>query len=137
MTDAGVHRYDLRVYFEDTDAGGIVYYANYLRYTERARTEMLRDAGIESSDMMARDGVALAVRRCNVDYIRPARLDDMLHVETRVLDIGGASLEAEQVVKRGAEELVRMELKLGCMTADGRPVRMPGPVRDRLKGIHA
>lgn len=137
MTEPGVHRYDVRVYFEDTDAGGIVYYANYLRYAERARTEMLREAGIESSELMARDGIALAVRRCNVDYLRPARLDDMLQVETRVLDVGGASLEAEQVVMRGGKELVRMELKLGCLGADGRPARMPGSVRDRLKEIHA
>ena len=126
------HAFPLRVYYEDTDAGGIVYYANYLRFAERARTEMLRGLGVESSDLMADDGVALAVRHCAADYMRPARLDDALTVETRVTGVGGATLELAQTVRRGDEDLVRLDLKLGCMGLDGRPKRLPGHLRQLL-----
>ena len=126
------HYFPLRVYYEDTDAAGIVYYANYLRFAERARTEMLRATGFASSELMADAGIALGVRRCNVDYRRPARLDDELEVETRVVRVDGASLELAQNVRRDGEVLVAMELKLGCMTLDGRPARLPGGVRQAL-----
>ena len=128
----GAHRFPLRVYYEDTDAAGIVYYANYLRYAERARTEMLRISGFASSEIMAELGIALGVRHCAVDYLRPARLDDALEVETRVTKVGGASVELRQVVWRGGDELVAMDLKLGCMSLDGRPQRLPQGVRDIL-----
>jgi acyl-CoA thioester hydrolase len=136
MSEAGTemaHRFPLRVYYEDTDAAGIVYYANYLRYAERARTEMLRGTGFASSKLMAENGLALGVRRCNVDYRRPARLDDELEVETRVVRVDGASLELEQLVYRDDEVLVAMDLKLGCMTLDGKPARLPGDVRQALR----
>lgn len=132
MAESARHQFSLRVYYEDTDAGGIVYYANYLRFAERARTEMLRELGVESSRLMAEDGVALAVRRCTVDYIKPAVLDDALIVETEVTKIGGATLEALQIVRRDNDELVRIELKLGCMTLGGRAARLPEGVRGRL-----
>jgi len=128
-----VHVFPVRVYYEDTDAAGIVYYANYLRYAERARTEMLRSLGIESARMMADRGVAFAVKRCAVEFVKPAMLDDMLAVETRLLDVGGASVRADQRVRRDQTDLVRMELKLGCMSLDGGPVRLPAEIRDRLR----
>ena len=78
MVADGVHVFPVRVYYEDTDAGGIVYYANYLKFAERARTELLRIAGITHSDLMAESGVAFAVRHCAADFIKPARLDDPL-----------------------------------------------------------
>lgn len=130
--DNGAHRFALRVYYEDTDAAGIVYYANYLRFAERARTEMLRVTGLVSSELMARANVVLGVRRCSVDYLRPARLDDELEIETRVVKVSGASLELRQVVWRGREELVAMDLKLGCMSLDGRAARLPKAVRRTL-----
>ncbi|MDD9875880.1 MAG: tol-pal system-associated acyl-CoA thioesterase [Magnetovibrio sp.] len=133
MAETAVHQFPLRIYYEDTDAGGIVYYANYLRFAERARSEMLRAAGIESARLMAEDRVALAVRRCAVDYLKPARLDDEVVVETEVVKVGGASLDARQVVRRGGEALVRMELKLGCMSLDGGVARMPAELRRRLR----
>lgn len=127
------HRFGLRVYYEDTDAAGIVYYANYLRYAERARTEMLRGSGLVSSQLMANAGVVLGVRRCAVDYRRPARLDDELEVETRVVRVDGASLQLSQTVWRGDEQLVTMDLKLGCMSLDGRAARLPAGVRQALR----
>ena len=129
----GIHIYPVRVYYEDTDAAGIVYYANYLKYTERARTEMLRDLGTENARLMKTEGLAFAVRRCEVDFFKPARLDDLLSVETRLIDIGGASVVADQRVKRDNAELVRMELKLACLSLDGRPARLPAAVKTRLK----
>ncbi len=129
----GIHIYPVRVYYEDTDAAGIVYYANYLKYAERARTEMLRDLGTENARLMKTEGLAFAVRRCEVDFFKPARLDDLLSVETRLIDVGGASLVADQRVKRDNVELVRMELKLACMSLDGRPARLPAAVKTRLE----
>ena len=129
----GIHIYPVRVYYEDTDAAGIVYYANYLKYTERARTEMLRDLGTENARLMKTEGLAFAVRRCEVDFFKPARLDDLLSVETRLIDIGGASVVADQRVKRDNAELVRMELKLACLSLDGRPARLPAAVKTRLE----
>ena len=126
------HRFEFRVYYEDTDAGGIVYYANYLRFAERARSELMRGLGIESSQLMRDENIALAVRRCAADYMRAAVLDDELVVTTELQKVGGASLEAVQTVCRGEEKLVRMNIKLGCMSLDGRAARLPTPVRDTL-----
>lgn len=132
----GSHHFPVRVYYEDTDAGGIVYHANYLRFCERARTEMMRVLGATHSRMVAETGVSFAVRRCEIDFMRPARLDDALEIVTTITDIGGASLGAEQRVLRpeggGATDLVRVALKLACMTREGRPARLPAPVRRAL-----
>jgi acyl-CoA thioester hydrolase len=142
------HIFRLRVYYEDTDAGGVVYYANYLRFAERARTEMLRERGIESSRLMAEEGVAFAVRRCAADYLRPARLDDRLEVRTRLTALGGASLDLEQRIviarracARGAHdddgaEAVRLDLTLACMTRAGKAARIPAKVRGCLHEIN-
>lgn len=135
MSKMGVHVFPVRVYFEDTDAAGIVYYGNYLRYAERARTELLRELGIENAQLMEERNLAFAVRRCSVEFVKPAKLDDMLAVETRLIDIGGASLTADQRVRRGQTELVRMELKLACMTLDGHPARLPADLRRRLEAF--
>ena len=129
------HRYELRVYYEDTDAGGIVYYANYLCFAERARTEMLRELGVESSRLMRDDNVALAVRWCSIDYLRPAVLDDHLVVETSLQRLGGASLEVIQIVRRHDVDLVRIELKLGCTSLHGSAARLPLAVREKLGGL--
>lgn len=127
------HVLSVRVYYEDTDSGGIVYYANYLKYAERARTEMLRLAGVESSSLMADDGVALAVKECHVEYHRPARLDDMLEIRTRIEAVGGASIALGQDVHRGDELLVSMKIKLACMSVDtGAPRRLPDRLRERI-----
>ncbi len=127
------HRFRLRVYFEDTDAGGIVYYANYLKYAERARTELLRTIGFESSAYMENKGIGFAVRYCRADFIRPAKLDDQLEVATRVLKVKGASLRLRQVIKRDEEELVDMEIRLACMDAKGKPARLPDGLGDALE----
>ena len=126
------HIFTLRVYYEDTDAGGIVYYANYLRFAERARTEYLRSVGADHQTLLAEDGVAFTVRQCSVDYMSPAFLDDPLEVHTRFLEVRGASLRAEQVVKRKTDELASLNVRLACVGDDGRPRRMPTALRSAL-----
>lgn len=132
--DGNTHVFGVRVYYEDTDAAGIVYYANYLRYAERGRTEMLRELGLESSMLRREQGIALAVRRCEVDYLRPARLDDELHVRTRIEAVGGASTDLDQtIVGDDGAPRVAMSLKLACMDDDGRPARLPDGLRRALQ----
>lgn len=128
------HSFPVRVYYEDTDAAGIVYYANYLKYAERARTEMMRGYGVAHAEMVERDGVMFAVRRCEIDYLRPARLDDLLDVETRLVEVGGATIDAEQIVRRAGDDLVRIRIRLACLDARGRPARLPAAVRATLAG---
>jgi acyl-CoA thioester hydrolase len=127
------HVMSMRVYYEDTDAGGIVYYANYLKFAERARTELLRSQGIENGELMRDDRVVFAVRECHADYIKPAKLDDALEVRTRVTEISGASLRMAQDVVRDGNILVVMNVQLACMDIDtGNPKRLPNVVKDRL-----
>ncbi|WP_207459401.1 tol-pal system-associated acyl-CoA thioesterase [Azospirillum sp. SYSU D00513] len=135
----GLHRYPLRVFYEDTDAGGIVYHANYLRFMERARTEMLRLLGLSHTDLMEREGVSFAVRRMRIEFVAPAKLDDTLEVVTRIADIGGASLAAAQSVRRAGpdgRELARADLTLALINRAGRPARLPAQVRDILNTLH-
>jgi len=125
----------VRVYYEDTDAGGVVYYANYLKFAERARTEMLRHLGIESSALQDEQGLGLVVRRVEVDYIQPARLDDLLEVHLSLTKVGGASMQGVQRIVRGGEDLVRIEIKLGCMKLSGGPARLPEKIRNLLQNF--
>ena len=120
------HQMPVRIYFEDTDSGGIVYHANYLKYAERARTELLRFLGIESRQMLIEFGIGLAVRRCHAEYLKPALLDDQVMVQTELQKVGGASIELRQVIVRSAEELVQICVRLGCINfVSGRPVALP------------
>lgn len=128
----GEHVLKLRVYYEDTDAAGIVYYANYLRFAERGRTEMLRLLGIDQSAMRETSGCVFAVRECNALYLQPARLDDVIEVRSRLLEVRGASLLARQTMTRGTEELARLDVRIVCLDARLRPVRVPAGVRMTL-----
>ena len=125
----------VRVYYEDTDAGGVVYYANYLKFAERARTEMLRHLGIESSVLQERDGLAFVVRKLDADYKQPAKLDDLLDVHLSLTKVGGASMDGVQRIMRGDEELVRIAIKLGCMKLSGGPGRLPEKIRNLLRNF--
>lgn len=133
---AGVHRYPVRVFYEDTDAGGIVYHANYLRFMERARTEMLRLMGWHHTGLLEDQGVSFAVRRCEIDFVAPAKLDDTLEVETRIIDIGGASFAVDQTIRRDGKELARADLKLATLNRAGRPARLGAEVRTALKDLY-
>lgn len=127
-----VHVFPVRVYYEDTDSGGIVYHAAYLCYAERARTEMLRLLGVEQAQLAAQSGIAFAVAGLGADYLAPARLDDALEVHTTLTDLGAASLVARQVVKRNGRDLVVMRVRVACLGREGRPARMPSGLRASL-----
>ena len=128
------HQMPIRIYYEDTDSGGIVYYANYLKYAERARTELLRTLGIESRQIMGEFGVGLVVRRCHAKYLKPAVLDDEVIIETTLQKVGGASIALRQIVTRDGCELVQMDVELGCLHFKiGRPVALPKHVRYALE----
>ena len=123
------HRFDCRVYYEDTDLAGIVYYANYLRFIERARTEWVRGLGIDQGRMRDETGVVFAVRRVEADYLVPARFDDLLTVETAVEEVRGARILLGQTVLRDATRLFVARVTLAAVTQSGRPARLPAVLR--------
>lgn len=127
-----MHRLPLRVYYEDVDLAGVVYYANYLRFYERGRSEAIRALGVDQTAMRAADRV-FVVTRIEADYLRPARFDDLIEVTTRTLTVGGASLTMAQEILRGAEVLNRAVVRAACMDLAGRPARFPPEVRARLR----
>jgi acyl-CoA thioester hydrolase len=123
---SAIHRYSLRVYYEDTDAGGVVYHANYLRFAERARTEALRDAGIPHADMVYRHSRMFVVHRAEIDYVRPARLDEALVVETETMDVGGAVVGLRQTVRNADGICAVARIRLACVHIGGnKPARIP------------
>ena len=126
-------RWPVRVYYEDTDAAGVVYHSGYLRFAERARTEMLRLAGITPLKMRRDHGLVFAVRDCVVDFLAPARLDDLLEVCSRLVNLAGASLKAEQVIGRDGSDLVRLGVRVACVDSGGRPARIPAALRRALE----
>ncbi|MFN3525733.1 MAG: tol-pal system-associated acyl-CoA thioesterase [Paracoccus sp. (in: a-proteobacteria)] len=128
------HRLSLRVYYEDTDLAGIVYYANYLKFIERGRSEWLRELGVDQVALKQRDGLVFAVRRIGADYLRPARFDDLIEVTTRLDEARAARLTLAQEVRRGDELLFTATVTIACLDAQGRPVRLPSALTSRLSG---
>jgi tol-pal system-associated acyl-CoA thioesterase len=122
---------EIRVYYEDTDCGGVVYYASYLRWMERSRTEFLRQRGVELAQWMQRD-VWFSVAECNVKYKRPAKYDDALDVATAIEDVGGAAFWVKNEVRRRGELLAEARVRIACMGTDGRPKRIPGEIAAAL-----
>lgn len=128
----GAHALPLRVYYEDTDFSGFVYHASYLRFMERGRTELLRGLAGDQSDLHREaDGLVFVVRKMSLDYLKPARMDDLLTVLTRTRELRGASMHLDQEVRRGEEVLVRAEVVVACVR-DGRAVRLPESLRRAL-----
>ena len=131
------HLFALRVYYEDTDLAGIVYYANYLKFIERARTEWVRALGVDQGRLRAGQGVVFAVRRIEADYLRPAKFDDELVVETRLRALTGARIVLEQVVVRGPARLFVAMVTLVCLAQAGVAVRLPDALRRALAAASA
>jgi acyl-CoA thioester hydrolase len=130
------HVFNLRVYWEDTDAGGLVYHANYLKFAERARTEMLRHLGIQQEKLRDETGMLFVVRRLVAEYLLPARLDDELAVATRVKHLGGASLDLDQEVRRDDRALVRLALRIACLDRKGRAARLPTDIATAFASLN-
>jgi len=132
MTQAYI--FPVRVYFEDTDFSGVVYHASYLRFMERARTEVLRACGIDQHAAFTGaigERFGFAVRAMEIDFLKPAVMDDLLQVETVALRVGGASMELAQRVLRGQETLVSARVRIACVL-DRRPARLPASLRAKL-----
>lgn len=129
------HSISVRVYYEDTDTAGIVYYASYLRFIERGRTEFLRTLG-HSQQILMQEGIAFAVRSVNAEYLKPAKLDDLLAVETAVESLGRAQLVFAQRVMRGEELLLDAKIRVACIDpVSGRPKPMPKNIHEQFKAI--
>ena len=128
-----MHSFALRVYYEDTDLAEIVYYANYLKFIERGRTEWVRGLGVDQTRVKAEQGIVFAVRRVVADYLRPAKFDDELVVTTELLAISGARIELRQQVLRGEEQMFAADVTLVCLTDSGAPARLPALLRAALQ----
>ncbi len=123
----------VRVYYEDTDAGGVVYYANYLKFFERARTEWLRGLGLNQDKLAQQEGIIFVVRRALLDFARPARLDDMLEVTVEPLKIAHVYVKLAQEARCGAQVLARAEIKVACLNMRSfKPAAIPQFLRDKL-----
>lgn len=126
------HLFSVRIYYEDTDAGGIVYYANYLKFAERARTEFLRNLGFIQSKIKAEQGVMFVVRSCMLNCLAPAHLDDVLEIKTHLNKVGHAKLGLSQIITREAQLIATLEIVLACINLEGKPVKLDGTLRQLL-----
>jgi acyl-CoA thioester hydrolase len=126
------HVFECRVYYEDTDLAGIVYYANYLRFIERARTEWVRDLGIDQGQLKADEGIVFAVKRVEADYIAPAKFDDVLTVETVPTTVTGARIVMQQDVKRYGQLLFSAVVTIVALSETGQVARLPANIRRNL-----
>ncbi len=130
-----MHSFDIRVYYEDTDLAGIVYYANYLKFIERARTEFVRSLGVDQVALKRDRGIVFAVRRVEADYISAGKFDDLLTVETSVIRTTGARIELGQDVRRGDEILFTSQITLVALRDSGSPTRIPADIRSMLQPV--
>ena len=125
----------IRIYYEDTDAGGITYYANYLRFLERGRTEMLRSLGVSQRALMQQN-IAFAVRSVQAEYLKPARLDDELVVHSHIESLGHAQLMFAQCIKRGDDRLLDAKIRVACIDpVAGKPIPMPRDLHAQLLSL--
>ncbi len=123
----------MRVYYEDTDSAGVVYYANYLRYFERARTEWLRALGFEQPAIAEQFGAVFVVRSINVEYLAPARFNDALDISVELIEAGASQIFLQQRVTRGMNTLVEARVRLACVNLSAmKPVRIPGTIRAKI-----
>lgn len=124
-----MHSHTMRVYYEDTDLAGIVYYANYLKFIERGRSEFLRALGVDQMALRRETGLVFAVRRVEIDYLAPALFDDLLTVTTTLRELRGARVILAQEVRRDDTVLVQAVVTVVALLADGRPARLPDTLR--------
>lgn len=127
------HDFPVRVYYDDTDAGGVVYHANYLKFCERARAEYLRDFGLDNTGIRTRHGIIIVVKKIEAEYLAPSRLDDSLVVQTRLLSMKNTSFVMEHKVLKGAGEIFAMTVLLVCVSeSDARPAKIPDELKDKF-----
>jgi acyl-CoA thioester hydrolase len=132
---SGTFSFPVRVYYEDTDMAGVVYYAGYLRFLERGRTEWLRALGVEQNRLAREEGIVFAVRSLNIEYLKPARLDDALAVLTELTLPGRAQVTLKQWIERGGETLVEATVRVACLnTKTMKPAALPAGIRKKMGG---
>ena len=139
--DGNTHWFPLRIYYEETDAGQMVYHAAYLKFAERARTEMMRINGLSHTMLMEDGGLIFTVHSADVRYLRQARLDDELVVRTQIKGLGGASMDMEQRVYRNnngelGDAVAELDLRIAVVSQEGRPQRIPARLKDVLERLH-
>ena len=117
--------YNFKVYYEDTDAGGVVYYANYLKFLERARSEAIYSIGFSNLDLKRTNDVIIVVKSCNINYIRPARFEDKLSVHSSIISISKASFKMNQTIIRQEEKITEAEVVLVAINSSGKPTKLP------------
>ena len=134
MNEPSTFTWPVRVYYEDTDAGGVVYHCNYLRFCERARTEWLRSLGFDQSALRAQHGVLFVIRSAALDYLRPAVFDDELQVLVRIVKVGRCSFEFAQEIWRNEEKLLTARILVVCVSDPGfKPASIPEPIKIKIQ----
>jgi acyl-CoA thioester hydrolase len=130
---ARVFVFPARVYYEDTDAQGVVYHANFLKFAERARTEFMRACGYDHGDLLKDHGIMLAVKRINLEFFAPARMDDLLEIHTTLANCGPVTLDLCQNIRNGDKMVARVDVRVFALSPDGKPQRLPAPLRECLQ----
>ena len=125
--------YQLKVFYEDTDSGGVVYYANYLKFFERARTEAITEIGLSNKKLLDEFGVLIIVKSCNIDYKKPAKLEDQLEIKSIISSISNSSFKMTQKVFRDDDLLTSSEIHLVIVDKEGKPSRIPDELRKKIK----
>ena len=125
--------YKVKVFYEDTDAGGVVYYANYLKFFERARTEAIAEIGLSNKKLLEEFGVLIIVKSCNIDYKKPAKLEDQLEIKSIISSISNSSFKMTQKVFRDDDQLTSSEIHLVIVDKKGKPSRIPDELRKKIK----
>ena len=129
------HRSTYRVYYEDTDALGVMYYAQYLAYAERGRSDALREAGASVAEMVRQHGCGFVVRHVSLDCLKPVVLDDLITVVSEVIGLGGATVKLHQTLERDGVTVARLDVTLACVRQNGSPTRIPTRWRDVLQAM--
>ncbi len=133
---SGKYIAEYRIYYEDTDAAAIVYHSNYLKFAERARTDWLRELGINQSTLMQETGLGFVVRHIAIDFLAPAKLDDVIHVETHLQEMGKVRMTMSQIITRGQTKLALLTVKLACINRLGKPTALPPALMKKLGHPH-
>ena len=128
------HRINIRIYYEDTDSGGVVYYANYLKFAERARTELLRNLGINQSSLEQDSGILFVVKNANLELISPAKLDDVIEVKTNIRKLSGASINMLQEISIVGKNIATLDVTIVCINKQFKPTRIPKEIKEALSG---
>ena len=129
------HEFPVIIYWEDTDAGGIVYHANYLKFTERARSDLLKYIDINQQQMLAEEAPNFVVRDCTIEFLRPAKLEDVLTVKTTLIEMKSATLKMQQDIYRGDEVLIKSAVRIACLQKNGTPARFSAQIRDKFASL--